>query len=1177
MSEVRLTPQQQAVVEDRGGTLLVSAAAGSGKTKVLVDHVMERILNEGRNINDFLIITFTNAAAAELRGKISKAVTEALARQPENRHLSHQLELLHLAQISTVHAFCGALIRQYGYLLEVPADYRMLEDSQKNEMRSRILEKLLEEAYVRAEPGFRLLTDTLGAGRTDDSLVQLILDLHENIQSQPDPVLWLRQQQVYLEPDTDLSKTEWGKLLISDARERLSGLITRYDWAIRSMAGDALLMKKYLPCYEIQRECLSAMLSALDGPWDAIGPALTMEYPYVSVQKYPDQAFLDAVKAVKSDGKKLLESLQKRFSRTEAELIDEHNRMAPALEALLNLVRQLDEAFSKEKRRKNLLDFSDQEHLAIHLLTHPGTGKPTEIAQEVAARFVEIMVDEYQDSNRIQEMIFTAICAPGDTNRFLVGDVKQSIYGFRQAEPGLFLEKYKTFLPAKDAVAGQSRKLVLSKNFRSRPEILEAVNHVFSCVMSEAVGDIVYGPEEQLYDGLEHYPETGRTHVELHLLQMEKDEEEDVNKYQKEAQWAARKITELLKGQMPIRDGDGLRPVQPGDIAVLFRNKDAISVYRRVLIKAGIPVASGGTGQLFEAPEVRVLVDLLKILNNPHQDIPLLAVLCSPLFRFSNDQLAKIRSESKAERFYDAMRACKEPWCVSAMEQLEALRDAAGELSADKLIWQLLHKTGFLTAYSAMEDGQRRRENLLAIYALARTAAGDGFLYLYQFLRILDRTETDGLSAAAEAGNGVILTTMHSSKGLEYPVVFLGDLSRQFNLRELNEQVLFDPDQGIGLKITDVENRVRYPGISHHALAVKKRRMQISEELRILYVAMTRPKDYLFMLYTDAAPGKALERLRAGAGSPAAPWACERAKCLGDWVLLAALSRVEAGALFSLCGRPEGELEVSDHPWGIYVESLEEITQPYDIFTSETTADLSVEVPSPAQLTARLTWKNQYLAASQTPSKLTATQLKGRDKDQEAAEGARVQARIPQLRRPAFILEKRGLSAAERGTATHLFLQYADFSACQDLDGVIGQLDRLCDREFLTEQQAEAVQPETIVTLFTSPLGKRILEAKQLIREFKFSLLEDAGHYYPNVDGEQVLLQGVIDAAILEEDGVTVIDFKTDRVTEATITARAEEYRPQLTVYQQALERILNKPVKEMVLYFLAVGSSVSL
>ena len=1175
MTDVRLTAQQQAVVDDRDGTLLVSAAAGSGKTKVLVDRVLKRIRKEGKNINEFLIITFTNAAAAELRGKISRAISKALAEEPENRHLSRQLELLHLAQISTVHAFCGALIRQYGYLLEVPPDYGMLEESQTAEMLNRLLETLLEEAYQTASPGFCLLTDTLGAGRTDERLVELILRVREKVQSQPEPEKWLRQQQVSLPEHAELTQTLWGKNLLEDAKKRLDRQIARYDWALEQMAGDDRLTPKYLPSYQVQRQCFVRMREAMDGPWDGIAPALTLEIPSARVVKYPDPLRLDGIKAVKDDGKALLESLQKSFNRSAAELIAEQNRMAPALETLLELVSRLDAAFSKEKRRKNLLDFSDQEHLAIRLLRHPETGMPTETAREVSARFAEIMVDEYQDSNQIQESIFTAICAPGDTNRFLVGDVKQSIYGFRQAEPGLFLEKNKRFLPAEQAGPGQSRKLVLSHNFRSRPEILEAVNHVFSTVMSEDTGGIVYGPEERLYAGLDSYPADGKTHVELHLLKPEKTVGPDSDKYRQEAQWTANRIAALLQEKTPIRDEDGLRPVRPEDIAVLFRTKDAISDFSRELRLAGIPVASGGGEDLFETPEVRVLLDLLKVLNNPHQDIPLLAVLCSPLFHFSNDDLAKIRSGSRAERFYDAIRECTDACCVSALEQLEALRRRAGEVSADELVWELFGKTGLLAAYSAMKNGARRRENLLAVYELARKTAGGGHLYLYQLIRALDRAAENGTSAAAAETEGVVLTTMHASKGLEYPVVFLADLSRRFNFRELQDSVLIDSELGIGSKITDMENRIQYPGLCSQALSVKKRRMLLSEEMRILYVAMTRAKDYLIMSYTSEYLEAALKRLRLGTGRPAAAWASAGASCLGDWVLLSALCRVEAGELFSLCGRPETELLVSEFPWKISLEELEGMKRPEAAWNEETTNNTE-KVPAPVQLAQQLSWQDPHSAAARTPSKLTATQLKGRDKDQEAAEGTRVAARIPKVQRPEFILKKQGLSATERGTATHLFLQYADFSACTNLDGVISQLDRLCDEEFLTEQQAEAVEPEAIAALFASPLGKRMLGAKQLIREFKFSMLEDASAYYSEVEGEQVLLQGVVDAAILEESGLTVIDFKTDRVTEANVLDRAEEYRGQLGTYEKALERIFKKPVKETVLYFLKIGKAVS-
>ena len=1180
MREIRFTPQQQAVAENRGGTLLVSAAAGSGKTKVLVERVLRRIVEDGKNIQDFLIITFTNAAAAELRMKISDAISEALAERPGNRHLSRQLNLMHLSQISTVHAFCGALIRQFGYLLDIPADCRMLEDSEQKALLEKVLEEILEEAYERGENEFLLLTDTLGAGRTDQALSDLIKSVYEKLMSQPDPQRWLGKQseRLTIGAETDLAKTQWGEILADYARKQLCWLVDRYTWAVNAMQGDELLSTQYLPCYEMQLASLKRMIPALDGDWDDIAGQLEMEYPRISVRKYPDPDFLDAIKTVKSDGKETLSSLRRMFSRSSAELRREQNDMAPALGALLELVGALYRRFSAEKRRKNLLDFADQEHLAIRLLIHAESGRPTEVAKEVSERFAEIMVDEYQDSNRVQEIIFTAISGARDENRFLVGDVKQSIYGFRQAEPGLFLEKYRTFVPAEKAADPEPRKLILSKNFRSRPEILEAVNHTFETVMSESVGDLTYGPDEHLYPGLEHYPDIGKTPVELYVLELQQlpaDQEE--TKYQREAQWVAGRIRALLEEGALIRDGDGTRPVRPEDIAILLRTRDPLALYSRALRDAGIPVAADHGENLFDTPEVKVLVDLLRVLNNPHQDVPLLAVLCSPVFRLSNEQLASIRSASKKSRFYDAMRECREPWCVRVVNRLENLRRSAGTESADGLIWQLLHETGLLSAYSAMEGGARRRENLLRIYQLSLNAASGGYLYLYHLIRLLDRAAEGGDYTTSDSAGGVVLTTMHKSKGLEYPVVVLPDLTRRFNLRELNNSLLFDGDLGLGAKVTDRDLRVRYPGVCFEALKLKKKAALRSEEMRILYVAMTRAKDRLIMTFAGNHIDSTLSGLRAGAGQPAAPWASADAGCLGDWVLLSALNRVEAGAFFDRCGRPDCELKVSEYPWRIMLEQVEKPAirrwQPLDEQSPERTDSL----PSPQQITEYLRWQDPHRSATVTPSKLTATQLKGREKDTEAAEGAKVQPRLPQLRRPDFVLEKKGLSATEQGTAVHLFLQYARFNQCTSAEGIEEEKLRLEDEEFLTPEQLEAVQPEKILTLFRSELGKRMLTARDLVREFKFSMLWEASDYYPDVPEEKVLLQGVVDAAIVEEDGICVIDFKTDRVNESTVHERTAYYRGQLTAYQKALARMFDRPVKEMYLYFLSLGREVKL
>ncbi|MDD6022868.1 MAG: helicase-exonuclease AddAB subunit AddA [Oscillospiraceae bacterium] len=1180
MAEPKLTPEQQQVVDNRGGTLLVSAAAGSGKTKVLVDRVMDQIIHEGRNIHEFLIITFTNAAAAELRAKIAKAIGKALSQDPDNRHLQRQNSLMPLAQISTVHAFCGSLIRQYGYLLEVPSDYAMLEDSERDPMLNRILGDLLEESYEKMTPGFRLLADTLGAGRTDSGLEDVIVTLFQKLEAQPYPTLWLHSQRTRFESMEDFESSSWVEILKKDAATKLKRLAQRYDWAISQMQGDEKLEKKYLPLYITQRQCLARMMDALNGPWDEIGVALQMDYPRVSVTKYEDKAKLEAIQAVKNDGKKLLEKLREQFLEPAGKLMEEQNAMEPAILALLELVEELEKRFSREKRRRNVLDFSDQEHLAIRLLTD-GRGKPSAIAAEVRGRFCEIMVDEYQDSNRVQELIYTTISSAGDQNRFLVGDVKQSIYGFRQAEPEIFQEKYQRFQDAERVSDHSPRKLVLSKNFRSRPEILEAANHVFATVMSHEVSDLDYGPRERLYPGLDSYPDDRQTHVELAVLSLSKAEngrDDESTKYQREAKWVAARVSQVLKEQLPVRDGDGTRPCRPEDIAILFRSKDPMGLYIRELEALGIPVSADNGTSLFETPEARVLVNILRTIDNPHQDIPLLSVLCSPLFRFSNDQLAQIRNVSDAPRFYDAMEECNEEWCQDAVNTIKALRKEARTLSAELLVWKLLQEYGLLTAYSAMADGSTRQQNLLAIASLARKQASGRHLFLYQLIQALDRYMESGVQLEGQSGGGVVLTTMHKSKGLEYPIVFLCDLSRRFNFRELSNQILVDNDMGLGVKMVDPAKRLRRPGVGHNAIAVKKRHKLLAEEQRVLYVAMTRPKDYLFMTYATGEKSDFMTKMLPGVGCPADYWAAESASCLGDWVILSALGRIEAGALFAEAGRPGCSLTVSDYPWSIRYEVLaedQELGGSRYIPAVETESQR--EILSPALLLKGLKWEYDHMEAALTPSKLTATQQKGRNLDSESAEDTVQTPRKITLQRPAFMQETTGLSPTEKGTANHLFLQYADFVHLTDTDGAISELDRLVDEEFLTEQQAQAVRPEAMVRLFRSPLGQRMLNCQELIREFKFSLLMEAENYYTGLDGEKVLLQGVVDAAILEPDGITVIDFKTDRVTEDSVLARAEHYRGQLTSYRKALERIFQRPVKEMILYFLSIGREVTL
>ena len=523
------------------------------------------------------------------------------------------------------------------------------------------------------------------------------------------------------------------------------------------------------------------------------------------------------------------------------------------------------------------------------------------------------------------------------------------------------------------------------------------------------------------------------------------------------------------------------------------------------------------------------------------------------------------------------MLECNDPWCIQALERLQQLRKEAAEISADRLVWALIHETGLLEIYSATEGGRQRRANLLAVYQFAKNGTSGEFLNLYRLIRMLERAEKQGTLTAARKTEGITLTTIHKSKGLEYPVVFLPCLSQRFNTRDLSAAVLYDSETGIAAQITDLENRIRYSGLCHTALKGKMLADLRSEEIRLLYVAMTRAKDYLIMTYADKNPARVLSKLRTGAGMPACRWAALQADQLGKWVLLSALNRVEAGDLFAVSGRPLCDLTVSDHPWKITYEAVEQVEPLHYEAGSDAAQAQDIHLPEPSQLVEAIQWKDPHASAARTPSKLTATQMKGREKDAEAAYGAKIQASAPQLRRPEFILEQKGLSATERGTAVHQFLQFAEYSRCTTQEGVESEKLRLEDDAFMTADQLAAVDSKMIAALFTSDFGTRLLHADQLIREFKFSLMVDAAEYYPDVEGEQILLQGVVDAAWFEPDGICVLDFKTDRVTEETIVERTAYYRGQLKTYKTALERILKRPVKEMYLYFLTAGREVKL
>jgi len=852
-----------------------------------------------------------------------------------------------------------------------------------------------------------------------------------------------------------------------------------------------------------------------------------------------------------------LEKYLKAFTDDTQQVLSDLATSGSAARGLVHLVQEFDKAYSAAKRSRRVLDFGDLEHKMLDLLLGTKRSGRTAAAKEIGNRFREIMVDEYQDSNGVQDAIFEALTVQRH-NCFMVGDVKQSIYQFRLADPGIFLKKYHEYRPAEEASAGEGRKVLLSANFRSGPEVIEAVNDVFADCMSDAVGGLEYGEAEMLREGIPHrdLPEPA---VELYGIDIRE------NTYEEEPAVAAERIAQLLDGSHLIRSGDGFRPIREEDIVILLRSPGSVgSYYQRALEARGIRCTSGGGTDLLQTEEIGTLRSILQVVSNPRQDIPLIAALASPVFGFTADDLAAFRSRQRYGSVYDALRRDDRPKAASFLRILEELRQDARMNSISQLIEKVFRLTRLDSIFGAMEGGEVKRANLQAFYALASEYESASRRDLSQFLDYLQLMAEKGLVSGGESGAGAVtVMSIHKSKGLEFPVVFLCGLGREFNRESLRAQVLCDQELGLGLSVADPVNRVRYPAISKRAIVAKAMAQSLSEEMRVLYVAMTRARDRLVMTYASRNLQKDLQEMALRMDFDGGKLLIRDAVCPGEWVMLSALRRMEAGQLHQLGDRP-AQLRTAAHPWKICVAEAPE-TQAGIPGAHVQRAQLSEDIIE--ALKQGLTFTYPHCAAVAAPSKQTATQQKGRQKDQEAAEDTQEQKMVSRSwRTPSF----RGGEdwGKAYGSAVHAVMQYIDYGSCADATQVRSQVERMAENRLITGEQAELVNCDDIAAFFETDYGIKLQNGTPCIREFKFSILDEGRNYGDGLEGEQVLLQGVVDCALLEEDGITVLDFKTDHVTEETLPLLTERYRGQLRIYADALERIYKKKVKNACLYF---------
>lgn len=1174
------TTDQRHAIECRKGSVLVSAAAGSGKTAVLVERVIRRLTDKDNpcSAEDLLIVTFTRAATAQMREKIGAAILKRLSEDPTDRHLRRQYMLLPFAKICTIDSFCNDLVRENFHALGISPDYSLLDNETAVIMKNDVCEAMLERAYEEDSDGsFSGLSDMMSSGSSDEDFAKLIIKMYDISTAYPFPDLWLDSLiEEYSQPD--INKSCWGVIIKKYVCDMLDYCVSSSNDMMTAMESDQIVADAYGAAVQSDINMYAELREKVNRDWDEALEAFNT-VKYMGLGRVP-KGYESETKNVVTTARKKLKDLLKKVPGimcvSSEEHADDMRLMRGPVTKLIELVKQFGREYSAEKDKMNSADFSDILHRALNLLAvSDGRGGyiKTDLARELSSHYVEILVDEYQDINEAQDMIFRAISAD-ENNLFTVGDVKQSIYRFRQAMPEIFLRRRSTthsFESGKYPLG-----ITLGSNFRSRVGVTSCVNYIFRQLMSTEAGELEYDDSEAL-NAAAKYPERDTPDCELHVVT---DKGNRADTLEAQARYVAKYIERTVReGKMLVTKGGALHPASYGDFCILLRTaKNVSSVYANALSERGIPVFSPETGGFFEAAEISFILSLLRVLDNPVQDIPLAAVMLSPLFGFSAGELADIRASAKerleageTEPLYRSVAASADEGDEKAaafLKKIESLRRLSLTLSAGELVRRVCEETGFDAIAGAMPDGERRRLNigLLCDYAEKYEAAGN--LGLSGFIRFIDkvaRTSGDLATVARPSENADIvrIMTVHQSKGLEFPICILADMQHAFNERDNTESVLISSSAGLGMKRRTEDGISVYDTASRRAAVITSERMGRSEEMRVLYVALTRAKENLVMVTSVPNPEKGLAKVavECGIGERTNPFAVLRMNNFSDLVLMALMRHPAADELRKLSGvdvpifLPEKDrfklkVVVSDSESFMTESANEQKIAAKPVFFDE--------------VCERLDYSDPRSVLSSVPAKRAASDGSERGINREYFASSR----------PAF-MSSGGLTPAQRGTATHKFMQFSNYAAARaDIES---ELARLVDGGFLSEEEGKAVNIGAAKRFFMSPLAERIFASDNVMREKKFAALFPAKFFYPELTGEaaeeKIVVQGIADCVFVEDGELVIVDYKTDTGVDAE--ALLDRYSAQLEIYREALSQALGMPVKETLLYSFFMNSTV--
>lgn len=1213
------TKEQKRIIDIRNSNILVSAAAGSGKTAVLVERIINIVKNENVDIDRFLVVTFTNAAAAGMKQKIQKALVKAAQEDAGNiRHIRRQLNLLNKAQITTLHSFCMEVVRKNFHLLGIDPSFRIGDNNELSILLQESIDEVLERAYSKGEEDFRLLVEAFTKNREDNDLSTIIRKAYKFILSFPDPLIWLENGVNYINITEDEFKNSlWFKEINEYAKMQLDGAREIINVGIE-ICEEPDGPDKYKETLLKDLEIVDELRSSLEADFIAFVKDIhDFKAPTLKGYKKEDPALIEVKEEklieikekLRNEYKDIINGLKKLFTyNTLDKYVEEIKSMYTSMSALKDLIIDLHNTYKGNKIDKGIVDFNDLEHYALEVLRNKGL--PSDIAKSYQNKFDYIFIDEYQDSNSIQETIIEQLRR--NNNLFMVGDVKQSIYRFRLADPSIFNKKYTEYEHDSEDLKEEiiDRIIELNKNFRSRKEILDATNYVFSNIMSKDLGEIDYSENAHLNCGVE-FPNANS--VELNIIEKNStdvqenndnnddsdidivEEIESLETAEWEARFAVKKIRELINQDTYDNSKGELRKIDYKDIVILLRSvKNWSNIFEEVFNREGIPFYFDGGSGYYETIEIQLIVNLLKLVDNVKQDIALISVMRSPIGNFTTEDLIEIRARYPHGKYYDACHKYKNSLDHSA-ELIKKLDEFFNKINRwsikskyihlNDLVWEILMETNYYHFVGALPNGKVRQANLRLFTDKAYEFEKTSMRGLFKFLRYIEKlnnSSEDKTSTAKTLGendNVVRLMTIHTSKGLEFPVVILCGLNKRFNIQDITPKILMHKEYGIGTKYINVEKRVEYQTLSRKAISNKITLENLSEEMRVLYVAMTRAIDKLIMVGSISNLDNKIKKWRRGhsryfiyKGTSYLDWICS---CLFEGVNLEGLNDILVKGQYK--------------DWNVSRVTYSEIMKGSDKGEKKDIEDKLKELESfnniNVEIERRLNFKYNYDKSVKTPTKLSVTESKSLDL--EKLESLRYN--IPALsnfleydeKSKKFQLDKVEFSGAEIGTLIHLVMENIDIKGKLDKSDLINQLQCLASRNILTASEESFIinrYLDKIEAFYKSDIGIRLKKSNWIKREAPFVLKKKASEMLNNFhECDDILIQGVIDCYFYEGDDVVIIDYKTDSVKDSDIEDIKMKYRSQISLYREALEKIEKKKVKEAYLYLMSIGKAVAI